>query len=184
MQHGFWRQQVLRYHIIIRCILNCSNHHPSILRLNQSSRVIFSTSFNKDFTCFRIYQVFSNVCPKKTRVLMLNFCWLVAGQRSSEVANDVDQRNELQASYVSCRAGFWFTWTKDVHKLFKRFISTWICWVFADIFFNVTANSTLSPKIQQFRHHLRSQRTSCGGTRVRSIRVWAMSFEFVSSCHG
>ena len=98
----------------------------------------FSPSFNKDFTCFRIYQVFSNCLSQKTCLDVKFFVKFVTTNSSQVVTTWVKETSYKQATWAV--SSFWFTWTKSFINFFKRFISTWICWIFVDIFFNSVTN--------------------------------------------
>ncbi len=75
------------HHNHLVCIQICSNHHPSILRLNQSHHVSFRYQLH-GFHLFQDLQVSAIVCPKR-RVLMLSFVDFQRQQQPS--LNDVDQ---------------------------------------------------------------------------------------------
>ncbi len=84
-------------------------------RLNFNHTSFQSTSFNKDFTCFRIYQVFSN-CLSKRRVLMLFLLDFVT-TNSSQVITTCGSKKRFTLKLSRELSAVFVTWTTFIIPL-------------------------------------------------------------------
>ena len=162
----FLNNQFQSPHNHLVCIQICSNHHPSILRLNQSHHVSFQYQLQQGFHLFPGSTKFSAiVCPKR-RVLMLSFVDFVTTNSSQVITTWIKETSYKQAAWASAVL---VHLDEDVQNFFKRFISTWICWVFW-ISFSMVLRTHYHQRYQQFRHHLRiKRRTSVVNGILRAV---------------
>ena len=84
----------------------------------------YCTSFNKDFTCFSINQVFSNCLVQETSLDVKFFVDFVTTNSCQVITTWVKETSDKQKTDVSSSAVFWFTWTKAFVNFFKCFVST------------------------------------------------------------